>query len=1146
MRIQRVFPILFILLSTFILEGGGQGRKPFPSGLDRTSGSPNSTLVNISQISEWHDDSGLQGVSQSLFNFGLVYPRGTAHAIFESGLIWGGKFYDGRTPTIRVNGQSYNTGTMRGAILGVRTGLIEDPTAPDVRIWRIRKDYAAADLRQDAAEIHGVPIYEVTDAQIEAIRAQYAVDWEEWPWQKGAPFYDSNENGIKEPAEDPGLAGADQVIWYVCNDVGVQLQPWTNVASGLEEQATIWGYNKRGVMGDVVFRRFRLFYKGVASTPQSASIDSMYLCQWSDPDLGIFGDDFVGCDTMLNVGYVYNGLAFDNDYLEYSLSPPAVGFDMLQGPLVTTGNPSDTAIFDLKKVTGAQNLPMTAFLFFGPGLGYSDPPFSPGGGIQWYQMMRGLPPTPQGLPEPLPLVDPVTGRPTSFWVSGDPGTGEGWIDGMFQPPGDRRLMVMSGPFSMAVGDSQEIIVAVIGGVGGTNINSISVMKSASRNIQVVQEGLYSTFPPVLKTTVSFPSSNEASLLIIADGRDNHAQGVNVAIRREGGSLVTNAVLYDDGTHGDQNPNDTIFTNTVTMAREPGPVYLDADVVDYSGDPFQWERLSNNIATIGSFEFSSARIFSDNLNADGMANPGENIRYGFTVSYSGTSLSDVLLIPSLEPDRKQRSYETFADGMRDSMTYDPNLPESYFSLDIPEMFLDSLFSVPLSIRDANNNVWYDTTRFAVHPFSSPVRPAIIDHAFGNARGSFDIVVVDSGAAYDHLYAIKGVNRRDGTLGIILRDSTDGRILLDTVPIPDSLGHNVPVTDGFKVLRGSIETDWGWKGLQIQQPPLLWSPIRGNGLDLEGFVGAMGKGFGSWYSSSSTYPQLVRDVLIRFAATDTAGNLIAPNDTLASFGYRYLRNADSPAARPEFEQYIVNPDSGFAYQDFQRKVPFAAYDVSNVPPRRLAVGFLENNAVGGLLDGKYWPPSWNYTYTNTDTAGPFEWSFIFDFDYSEVADTSLQVDIERDTLPIMWWGTPTRLPIPFQANAELLILAGFPFTSQDVWTFNPTIVVGVKEEQIPLTYKLFQNYPNPFNPSTTVSYELPTASKVTLKIYNILGQEIKTLIDDVQAAGAYRLQWDARNNSGNRVATGVYFYRLEVSSISSSGHIFAETKKMLLIR
>ena len=94
-------------------------------------------------------------------------------------------------------------------------------------------------------------------------------------------------------------------------------------------------------------------------------------------------------------------------------------------------------------------------------------------------------------------------------------------------------------------------------------------------------------------------------------------------------------------------------------------------------------------------------------------------------------------------------------------------------------------------------------------------------------------------------------------------------------------------------------------------------------------------------------------------------------------------------------------------------------------------------------------------------------------------------------------------------------------------------------LPTEYKLSQNYPNPFNPTTTMRYEVPSGSKITLKIYNILGQEVKTLVNDYQKQGRYEILWDGRNDQGVKVATGVYLYRI------SSGK-FQKVKKMMLVK
>lgn len=96
-----------------------------------------------------------------------------------------------------------------------------------------------------------------------------------------------------------------------------------------------------------------------------------------------------------------------------------------------------------------------------------------------------------------------------------------------------------------------------------------------------------------------------------------------------------------------------------------------------------------------------------------------------------------------------------------------------------------------------------------------------------------------------------------------------------------------------------------------------------------------------------------------------------------------------------------------------------------------------------------------------------------------------------------------------------------------------------ELLPTSFTLSQNYPNPFNPSTIISYQLPKQSRVQIKIYDAIGNEIRSLIDEEKSAGKYNILWDSRNNYGARVSSGVYFYK-----ITADG--FAQTKKMLLLK
>lgn len=118
---------------------------------------------------------------------------------------------------------------------------------------------------------------------------------------------------------------------------------------------------------------------------------------------------------------------------------------------------------------------------------------------------------------------------------------------------------------------------------------------------------------------------------------------------------------------------------------------------------------------------------------------------------------------------------------------------------------------------------------------------------------------------------------------------------------------------------------------------------------------------------------------------------------------------------------------------------------------------------------------------------------------------------------------------------------------------SMLVGVEQvDELPTKFLLEQNYPNPFNPSTVISWQSPVSSWVTLKIYNILGQEVATLVDENKAAGKYDVQFD-----GSQLSSGVYFYRLTTGDPSTGspsspqtsspkGQGFISTKKLMLVK
>jgi hypothetical protein len=108
-------------------------------------------------------------------------------------------------------------------------------------------------------------------------------------------------------------------------------------------------------------------------------------------------------------------------------------------------------------------------------------------------------------------------------------------------------------------------------------------------------------------------------------------------------------------------------------------------------------------------------------------------------------------------------------------------------------------------------------------------------------------------------------------------------------------------------------------------------------------------------------------------------------------------------------------------------------------------------------------------------------------------------------------------------------------------NYNTTVNVEEEIntiLPTEFALFQNYPNPFNPSTVISYEIPINCNVTLKVYDVLGKEVATLLDEYKPAGSYKIDFNT-SSINHQTASGIYFYQLR------SGD-FIQTKKMILIK
>ncbi len=118
--------------------------------------------------------------------------------------------------------------------------------------------------------------------------------------------------------------------------------------------------------------------------------------------------------------------------------------------------------------------------------------------------------------------------------------------------------------------------------------------------------------------------------------------------------------------------------------------------------------------------------------------------------------------------------------------------------------------------------------------------------------------------------------------------------------------------------------------------------------------------------------------------------------------------------------------------------------------------------------------------------------------------------------------------------LLHISNGIYYKRYIGALQKSITAVEQEEGLPTTFELMQNYPNPFNPTTSISFSIPQAAFVTLKVYDIVGREVANLMSEQKDAGIYNYNFDA-----SKLSSGIYFYRLQAGNFTSS-------KKMILIK
>jgi hypothetical protein len=291
-------------------------------------------------------------------------------------------------------------------------------------------------------------------------------DLQDWPTGLGAPTLDANGDPIDltdQPlasrvdrkinlaaGERPAILG-DQMLWWIMNDRGNQHTRTDTPAMGVEVHGSAFAFNTAGAIGNTTFYKYRIMYKG------SVPLENTYMGIFDDPDLGAAFDDYVGSDTTLGMGYVYN--ADDDDDGYYGPDVPAMGYDFFQGPLVNDNGIDDDGDGEIDEDN--ERLKMTAFAFYNNGGGVQG---DPGNGADMYNYMQGRWKDGQrftlggnGLGfSNIPTSFMFPGDPPGFWSEFD---SDG--QGSAIAPADRRFVMATGPFTIKPNDEQTLVFGIV-------------------------------------------------------------------------------------------------------------------------------------------------------------------------------------------------------------------------------------------------------------------------------------------------------------------------------------------------------------------------------------------------------------------------------------------------------------------------------------------------------------------------------------------------------------------------------------------------------------------------------------------------------------------------------------------------------------
>ncbi len=982
-------------------------------------------------------------------------------------------------------------------------------------------------------------------------------DFQNWPVDLGAPWVDADNSGHYNPLGPPGGTDypefiGDQVLWYVINDGDVDEHGniFGTLPLGIEVQMTIWGYDRPDAFGDMMFVKALIINKG------GVDVTETIIGLWSDPDLGDAGDDFVGCDTLLSLGFCYN----DGADRDYGSDPPAIGYDFFQGPIVPS--PGDTAFAFGRFIPDFKNLPMSSFSKY---INTEDPNWSdPNTAIEMYNLMSGL--TKAGGD----FINSETGQPTKFVLADDPndntGFGDGvWVDSDDHASGDRRFLMNAGPFTLADGDSQEVVFGIIIARGSDALSSITALKEVDKLAQLAYDIQFAL--PEIPTNPKVTVSTLADAIVL-----NWDDGVNVVESYEAIDIIDKLpvpVAFDTTWVTD-------IVDIITVTYDTTIVGTDTTITATYDTTFNYIQVIDQIDT--TFEGQNTKFTFQGFNVyqlETLAGQGAKKRIAtFDLIDGVTEIFDIVFNPTRGENVEVRVQFGTDSGIKRSLVIDT----------------DGLNGgIPLK---TNRAYYFAVTAYGYNPYGIPrtlesslkiltIRPQIstrVDqdsvaeagisglaatHSAGGSDGSVSITVIDPLAVTGDNYEVTFRWNADSSSIIWdLTNTTTNTMLVSGNPIQggvdlesgDVVGVEAsPIVEGIQVMVSGPALDF--KNFQVVANAAgAIDPPEGAAADFQGFptlrpTDGQQVGGGHWMFHTGGGGRSSYETFLARSMRGSNFDRLVPYDWEMRFtaegSYAVRAFEDGLIVSVPFELWNVGIATYDDPSDDYRLIPWflslAGLGENDLDDFVYQVEANDHATSGGsndpYTDWIYWRiPEDNSAGTagydafvasiDFTTDPPNEGSYAYDG--AEVIARSVLVNWNGGDVDDPTWPANVNQLVPEEGTIFRLISTK-PNAIVDVFTFSTSTF---KADIVVYDPENINVWPNPyfgFNPEERTPLErkmvfthLPETGKATIRIFNLAGELVKKL---EHSDGTQFETWDLTNNFDVPVGSGMYIVHIE---------------------